>query len=120
MNLFLTSASTTSSMTSSIVMMVAMLAIFYFLLIRPENKKKKAAEEMRAAIQVGDKITTIGGVVGNVVHVKEENIVIETGADRVRIEFAKWAVSANNSAEARAADAAAKAKADRKAAKEKK
>lgn len=120
MNLFLTAANATTSMTSSIVMLVAMMVIFYFLLIRPENKKKKAAEEMRAAIQVGDKITTIGGVVGNVVHIKEENIVIETSADRVRIEFAKWAVSQNNTAESRAADAAAKAKAERKAAKEKK
>lgn len=77
----------------TIVMLVAMIAIFYFLLIRPENKKKKAVNEMRASLKVGDVITTIGGIVGTICAVKEETIVIETGADRVRVEFTKWAVS---------------------------
>ena len=70
-----------------------MIAIFYFLLIRPENKKKKAVEAMRNSLQVGDEITTIGGITGTICAVKEETIVIETGADRVRIEFTKWAIS---------------------------
>ena len=70
-----------------------MLAIFYFLLIRPENKKKKALAELRSSLAVGDLITTIGGIVGTICAVKEDTIVIETGADRVRIEFTKWAVS---------------------------
>ncbi|HJG87754.1 MAG TPA: preprotein translocase subunit YajC [Pseudoflavonifractor capillosus] len=74
-------------------MIVAMLAIFYFLLIRPENKKKKALAELRSSLAVGDLITTIGGIVGTICAVKEDTIVIETGADRVRIEFTKWAVS---------------------------
>jgi preprotein translocase subunit YajC len=74
-------------------MLVAMIAIFYFLLIRPENKKKKAISEMRASLKVGDEITTIGGVVGTICAVKEETVVIETGADRVRLEFTKWAIS---------------------------
>ena len=77
----------------SIVMIVAMLAIFYFLLIRPENKRKKALAELRSSLAVGDLITTIGGIVGTICAVKEDTIVIETGADRVRIEFTKWAVS---------------------------
>lgn len=77
----------------SILMIVAMLAIFYFLLIRPENKKKKALAELRSSLAVGDLITTIGGIVGTICAVKEDTIVIETGADRVRIEFTKWAVS---------------------------
>lgn len=76
-----------------IIMIVAMFAIMYFLLIRPENKKKKAAEEMRSSLKVGDVITTIGGIVGTICAVKDQTIVIETGADRVRIEFTKWAVS---------------------------
>ena len=76
-----------------IIMIVVMIAVMYFLLIRPENKKKKAAEEMRSSLKVGDVITTIGGVVGTICAVKEQTIVIETGADRVRIEFTKWAVS---------------------------
>ena len=76
-----------------IIMIVAMLAIMYFMLIRPENKKKKAAEEMRNSLKVGDQITTIGGIVGTICAVKDKTIVMETGADRVRIEFTKWAIS---------------------------
>ena len=60
----------TGGMMSSIIMMVAMLGIFYFLLIRPENKRKKEAEQMRSEVRKGDKITTIGGIVGTVVDVK--------------------------------------------------
>lgn len=78
---------------TTIIMLVAMIAIMYFLLIRPENKRKKEAAAMRAALAVGDEITTIGGITGTICAVKEETIVIETGADRVRIEFTKWAVS---------------------------
>lgn len=74
-------------------MIVVMIAVMYFLLIRPENKKKKAAEEMRNSLKVGDAITTIGGIVGTICAVKEQTIVMETGADRVRIEFTKWAIS---------------------------
>lgn len=91
------------SMMPSIMMIVIMIAIFYFLLIRPENKKKKAMESMRNALKVGDKITTIGGIVGEVVHVKDESIVIETSSDRVRMELAKWSVSSNETAEKAAA-----------------
>ena len=77
----------------TIVMLVAMIAIFYFLLIRPENKRKKQAQQMRESLSVGDVITTIGGIIGTICAVKENSIVIETGADRVRVEFAKWSVS---------------------------
>ncbi len=107
---------------STILMLVIMLGVFYFLLIRPENKRKKEAENMRSSIKTGDKITTIGGIIGNVVSVKEDRIVIETSADQVRVEFAKWAVSSNESAAERAAEEAkkaqeakAKAKAEKKA-----
>lgn len=78
---------------SMILMIVVMIAIFYFLLIRPENKKKKEAAKMRSELAVGDQITTIGGIVGTICQVKEDTIVIETSADRVRIEFTKWAIS---------------------------
>ena len=77
----------------TIVMLVAMIAIFYFLLIRPENKRKKAAEKMRTELAVGDVITTIGGIIGTICAVKENSIVIECGADRVRMELTKWSVS---------------------------
>lgn len=102
---------------SMIVMMVVMIGVFYFFLIRPENKKKKAMNEMRSSLKVGDNITTIGGVVGDIVQVKDDNIVIEVGADKVRIEFTKWAVSTNNTAEKAAAKAQEAAVAARKQAK---
>ena len=112
---------------TSILMIVAMIAVFYFLMIRPENKRKKEAEQMRNSLKVGDDITTIGGIVGTVVSVKDDKFVIETSADQVRIEFAKWALSTNDSAAARAQEEAqrkqeekAKAKAAKKAAKENK
>jgi preprotein translocase subunit YajC len=72
---------------------VVLIAVFYFLLIRPENKKKKEAAKMRSELSVGDQITTIGGIVGTICAVKEDTIVIETSADRVRLEFTKWAIS---------------------------
>ena len=118
---FLTSAGG-GEMMSTIIMLAVMLAVFYFMLIRPENKRKKEAENMRSAVKVGDKITTIGGIVGTVVNVKDDKIVIETSADQVRIEFAKWALSSNETAaenaqaEAKKAQAAkAKEKAAKKA-----
>ena len=111
-------------MMSTIIMLVVMLGIFYFLLIRPENKRKKEAEQTRNSIKVGDQVTTIGGIVGTVVNVKEEKFVMETSADQVRVEFAKWAISTNDTAAAaakeeaeKAAEPKAKAKAENKAAK---
>ena len=81
------------SMLPSLIMIVVMIDVFYFILIRPENKRKKQADEMRNSLKVGDEITTIGGIIGTICAVKEKTLVLETGADRVRIEFAKWAVS---------------------------
>ena len=76
-----------------IVMIVLMFAMMYFFMIRPENKRKKEAQNLRDSLKVGDVITTIGGIVGTICKVDESTIVIETSADRVRMEFTKWAVS---------------------------
>ena len=109
-------------MTFTIIMLVAMIAVFYFLLIRPENKRKKEAEQLRSSLKNGDNITTIGGITGTVVDIKEDRFVIETGADRVRLELMKWALSTNDTATKNAAEQAkkaqeakAKAKAEKKA-----
>ena len=102
---------------SMLPMLLIMVAVFYFMIIRPENKRKKEAEQLRSNIKNGDKITTIGGIVGKVVDVKEDKFVIETGADQVRIEFAKWALSTNETAAEAAKEAAKKAEEDRAKAK---
>lgn len=116
--MFLTDTATAGG-GSMIIMMVVMIAVFYFFLIRPENKKKKEATEMRNALKVGDNITTIGGIIGDIVSIKDESIVLETSADKVRVEFTKWAVSSNNTAEKAAAKAKEAALAAKKAAKKK-
>ncbi len=107
---------------SSVLMIAIMFGVFYFLLIRPENKRKKEAEQTRKDTKVGDQVTTIGGIIGTVVSVKDDKFVMETSADQVRIEFAKWAISTNDTAVAAAAaeakkarEAKAKAKAVKKA-----
>ena len=105
---------------SAIFMIIIMFVVLYFFMIRPENKKKKAAEQMRNELKAGDNITTIGGIIGDIVSVKEDTIVIETSADKVRVEFTKWAVSTNNTAIKAAAKAKEAAFAARKAAKNKK
>lgn len=94
-----------------IIMMVALFAIMYFVMIRPQKKKQKEEQTMRDSVQVGDEITTIGGIVGRVVTVKEDSLIIETGADRNKMKIMRWAVSTNNTANE-------KMEAERQAAKE--
>ena len=107
---FLTEAPAGAGMGSTLIMLAVMFGLMYFMLIRPENKRKKEAEQMRSNLKSGDNVTTIGGVTGVVVDVKEDKFVLETGADRVRIEFAKFALSENHTAAARAAAESKKAK----------
>ncbi|MBQ8029544.1 MAG: preprotein translocase subunit YajC [Clostridia bacterium] len=109
------------SSTSMILIMVGMFALMYFLTIRPQKKRQKEEEAMRNAVDVGDEITTIGGICGRVVTVKENNLIIETGSDRNKMQITKWAVQMNNTANERLAaeraaakEAAEKAKAEKK------
>lgn len=79
-------------MLSMLLPFVLMIAIFYFIGIRPQKKQEKEANEMRNNLLVGDEITTIGGIVGRVVNIREENIVIETSSDRTKMKIARWAI----------------------------
>lgn len=99
---------------SSIIMLVLLLLVFYFMLIRPENKRKKEAEQMRNGLKKGDRITTIGGVIGKIVKVDEDTIVIETSEDRVRLELTKWAVSTTGVQTAQEGDSNKKKKENKK------
>lgn len=105
-----------------LLMLVALFAVMYFMVIRPENKKKKEQEALRNSLHKGDKITTIGGIMGKIVDIKDDKIVIETGEDQVRMELQKWSVMTNHTAEkekskraAEAQEAAKKAKEEKKA-----
>ena len=84
-----------SSMIVMIVVYAAIFAALYFFLIRPNSKRKKEEAQMRNSLEIGDEITTIGGIMGRVVAIKddEDAIIIETGSDRVKMKFKKWCIS---------------------------
>ncbi len=88
-----------------IVLYGLIIAVFYFILIRPQSKQKKKEEEMRNSLEVGDTIVTIGGIIGRVLSIKEDDIVIETGADRNKMKIKKWAIGSNETRAAAAKEA---------------
>ena len=67
----------------------------YFILIRPQRKREKEAQNMRNNLQVGDEVTTSGGIVGRVVSLREDTVVVETGSDRSKIRVKRWAIQSN-------------------------
>ena len=75
-----------------IMVLVVMMVVLYLLSIRPENKRKKQAENLRNNLKKGDRIVTIGGMIGKIVQVNDSTVVFETSEDRVRIELSKWGV----------------------------
>ncbi len=110
-----------SDMIPTLVMFVVIIAFFYFLMIRPQKKKEKEQKEMREAVQIGDEIMTIGGIVGFVVKKTEDTVVIETGGDKSKLRIKMWAIQENITiSEKLAADKAAKNKAIMEASQKKK
>ena len=93
-----------------LLLIVGMFVITYFISIRPQKKRQKEEQQLRENLQIGDEITTIGGIMGRIVTIKEDSIIIETGADRVKMRVMRWAVQTNNTA-------TEKLKAEREAAK---
>ncbi len=73
---------------------ILVFVVFYFFLIRPEKKRNKQTAEMRNNLKVGDEIVTIGGIIGKITNIKEDQLTIETGADRNKVRIMRWAVSA--------------------------
>ena len=73
--------------------LIILIAVMYFLMIRPQRKKDKAINDMRRSLTVGDEIVTIGGICGKIVKTKDETIVVQVGADKVKMEMMRWAVS---------------------------
>lgn len=76
----------------TVVMMVALLVFMYFFMIRPQKKQERAANEMRNGLRVGDEVTTIGGIIGKIVSIKDPTCIIETGRDGTRIRVLKDAI----------------------------
>lgn len=81
------------NMIISIVYMVALFAIFYFLFIRPQKKKEKQLESLRSSLEVGQMVTTIGGMLATVAKVEEDFVVLEVGPNRTKMPFKKWAIA---------------------------
>ncbi len=76
----------------TIAMLVVMFAFLYFFMIRPQKKQEKEANNMRNSLMVGDEITTIGGIIGKIVSIKDETLVLETSRDGTKIRILKSAV----------------------------
>ncbi|MBS6447433.1 MAG: preprotein translocase subunit YajC [Clostridiales bacterium] len=96
--MFLDAAASTTNTGSSLgniltlLMIPLLLVIMYFVMIRPQRKQEKEAANMRNSLSVGDEITTIGGIIGRVVNVKEDTFVLETTKERTRIRFERTAI----------------------------
>lgn len=85
---------TTEGYISLFFTMALMLVLLYFMIYRPQKKQEKKDAAMRKSLEIGDQVTTIGGVLGRVVAIKDDTFVLETGADRIKIRFLKTAISA--------------------------
>ena len=82
----------TESMVSLFFTLALMLVLLYFMIYRPQKKQEKKDAAMRNSLEIGDQVTTIGGVIGRVVAIKDDTFVLETGSDRVKIRFTKTAI----------------------------
>ena len=84
---------TTESYISLFFTLALMLVMLYLMIYRPQKKQEKKDAAMRSSLEIGDQVTTIGGIIGRVVAIKDDTFVLETGADRVKIRFTKNAIS---------------------------
>jgi preprotein translocase subunit YajC len=86
----------TMSLISMFIPLILLFVLMYFMLIRPQKKKDKETQKMRNNVQVGDEVTTIGGIIGIVVSLKEDTLVIETAGERNKIRIKRWAIQSND------------------------
>jgi preprotein translocase subunit YajC len=93
----------TQQIIMGLVMWVLVFGVFYLLLIRPQKKKDKQLKEMRSNLNVGDKVTTIGGIIAHVAKVEENSVILEIGPNRTKVPFEKWAIGAVESKDSKQA-----------------
>jgi preprotein translocase subunit YajC len=89
-----TDAGGMGSLFSTVIMIVLFGALIYFMMYRPQKKQEKAVNEMRNSLKTGDEISTTGGILGKIIQIKDDFLIIETGADRTKLKITKWAVRA--------------------------
>ncbi|MCX7843066.1 MAG: preprotein translocase subunit YajC [Clostridia bacterium] len=77
---------------ASILWMVVFFAIMYVILILPQRRREKKTKEMLNALQVGQEVITIGGMVGKIINIKDDELVIETSVEKTQIKIKRWAV----------------------------
>ncbi len=85
-------ASSLSQVLGMVLPLVLLFAVFYFLIIRPQKKRDKETRDMLSALKKGDKITTIGGIYGRIVEIRDDVVTIEVGAERTQLLLARWAI----------------------------
>jgi len=85
-------ASSLSQVLGMVLPLVLLFAVFYFLIIRPQKKRDKETKDMLSALKKGDKITTIGGIYGRIVDIRDDVVTIEVGAERTQLLMARWAI----------------------------
>jgi len=85
-------ASSLSQVLGMVLPLVLLFAVFYFLIIRPQKKRDKETRDMLSALKKGDKITTIGGIYGRIVEIRDDVVTIEVGAERTQLLMARWAI----------------------------
>lgn len=83
---------TSESYISLFFTLALMIILLYFMIYRPQKKQEKKDAELRNSLEIGDQVTTIGGLIGRVIAIKDDTFVLETGSDRVKLRFAKTAI----------------------------
>ncbi|MBQ9545526.1 MAG: preprotein translocase subunit YajC [Clostridia bacterium] len=80
------------SLLGMLIPILILVAVFYFLMYRPQKKQEKETAAMRDSLKIGDEVCTSGGMLGRIVKIKDEIVTLETGSDKTRIKFYKWAI----------------------------
>ncbi len=115
-----TGSPSTRSGTAWMIVLLLFFVLYMWWISRRDKKRKGEEDAMRDNMKIGDEVLTVGGVMGRIVAVKDDSVIVETGADRNKIRFTKTAISNNISADNRVKEAKAAKEAAKKAEKEKK